>query len=246
MSTNRGGREIVTLPNLDAVSHEAAERFVSLASAAIGQSGRFTVALAGGSTPERLYKLLAASPYRERVRWNAVHLFFGDERTVPPDDAQSNYRMAKRSLLDAVPEAHVYRMEGEREPHEAAASYDTVLREQFVGQNPPRFDLILLGMGPDGHTASLFPHTDALDVTATFVVANYVAKMDTWRLTLTYPVLNAAAQVLFLVGGADKAPAVREVVQGASNCSEYPSQGVLPSDGTVTFLLDPAAAAQVV
>jgi len=150
-------------------------------------------------------------------------------------------------LLDAVPipAAQIHRMEGERDPLQAATVYEGAMRHDFgldVGQ-VPRFDLILLGMGPDGHTASLFPRTQALANFTDLVVANYVAKFETWRLTFTYPVLNAAAQVLFLVGGTDKAAAVREVLQGDPDREQYPSQGVLPIDGTVTFLLDTAAAA---
>lgn len=247
MSTNmdRSGRQIETFPDLDAVSREAAQRFVTHAQAAMRDGGRFTVALAGGSTPERLYRLLATPQYRDRVQWERVHFFFGDERCVPPDDTQSNYRMAKNALLDAVPEAQVSRIEGERAPQDAAVAYEAAVRAAFGAEGVPRFDLILLGMGPDGHTASLFPHTDALNETTRLVVANRVAKLDTWRLTLTYPVLNAAAHVLFLVGGADKAAAVHAVLDGPPNRDEYPSQGVLPTDGVVTFLLDSAAAGQL-
>lgn len=248
-TTDAAGRQITVLPDLDAMSQEAARRFVGAAKMAVSARGRFTVALAGGSTPERLYRLLASDTYRDQVPWQATHVFFGDERAVPPDDAQSNYRMARRALLDAVPipPAQVHRMEGERDPLEAATAYEQAVRQDFglgVGQ-VPRFDLILLGMGPDGHTASLFPRTKALEDFADLVVANYVEKLETWRLTFTYPVLNAAAQVLFLVGGTDKAAAVRAVLQGEPNREEYPSQGVLPTDGTVTFLLDTTAAASL-
>ncbi len=246
---NAAGREVRVLPDTDAIAREAAERFAAAATEAITARGRFTVALAGGSTPERLYRLLAAEPFRGRVAWGSVHVFFGDERTVPPDDPQSNYRMAKGAMLDAlpIPPAQVHRMEGERDPLEAATAYERAIRETFAleaGQMP-RFDLVLLGMGPDGHTASLFPHTAALDNYADVVTPNYVAKLETWRLTLTYPALNAAARVLFLAGGADKADALREVLQGEANAAEYPSQGVLPTHGTVTFLLDEAISARL-
>lgn len=247
--TDTEGRQIMLLPDLDAVSQEAAQRFVGAAKLAMTTNGRFTVALAGGSTPERLYRLLASDTYRDQVPWQSTHIFFGDERMVPPDHAESNYRMARAALLDAVPvpPEQVHRMEGERDPLEAATAYEATLRHVFgleVGQTP-RFDLILLGMGPDGHTASLFPHTKALENFTDLVMANYVAKFETWRLTFTYPVLNGAAQVLFLVGGKDKAVAVHEVLQGAPDREEYPSQGVLPTDGVVTFLLDQAAAANL-
>jgi 6-phosphogluconolactonase len=246
---NDGTRDVVVLPDLDAVSRQAAERFVALANDAVNRANRFTVALAGGSTPERLYRLLASDAYRDAVPWASVYIFFGDERCVPPDDPESNYRMAKQSLLDHVPvlSEQVFRMEGERDPQSAAVTYDAVLGDVF-GLTPgrvPQFDLILLGMGPDGHTASLFPHTDGLQVVERLVAANFVPKFDSWRLTLTYPVLDAAAQVLFLVGGAEKADAVQHVVEGPSDPAEYPAQGVRTPDGTVTFLLDAAAASKL-
>ncbi len=246
---NDVAREVVVLPDLDAVSREAAERFVAIANDAIARNNRFTVALAGGSTPERLYRLLASDAYRDQVPWASVYFFFGDERCVPPDDAESNYRMARNALLAAVPiiPEQVFRMEGERDPQSAAMTYDATLGDVF-GLTPgrvPQFDLILLGMGPDGHTASLFPHTEGLKVIDRLAIANFVPKFDTWRLTLTYPVLDAAAHVLFLVGGAEKADAVQQVIEGPFNPDEYPSQGVRLADGTLTFLLDTAAASKL-
>lgn len=244
-----GARDVIVLPDLDAVSQQATQRFVDLANDAVRRTNRFTLALAGGSTPERLYRLLASDAYRDAVPWASLYLFFGDERCVPPDDAESNYRMARQSLLDHVPvlAEQVFRMEGERDPQSAAVTYDAVLGDVF-GLTPgriPRFDLILLGMGPDGHTASLFPHTEALQVAERLVTANFVPKFDTWRLTLTYPVLDAAARVLFLVGGAEKADAVQHVIEGPPDPAEYPAQGVRTPDGTVTFLLDAAAASKL-
>lgn len=244
-----GAREVVVLPDLDAVSEEAARRFVTLANDAVERTHRFTVALAGGSTPERMYRLLASDTYRDAIPWASVYLFFGDERCVPPDDAESNYRMAREALLDHVPvmPEQVFRMEGERDPQSAAMTYDAKLGDVF-GLTPgriPQFDLILLGMGPDGHTASLFPHTDGLQVVERLVTANFVPKFDAWRLTLTYPVLDAASNVLFMVGGAEKADAVYEVLEGANNPAEFPSQGVQSPGGTVTFLLDSAAASKL-
>jgi 6-phosphogluconolactonase len=244
-----GARDVMVLSDLNAVSEEAARRFVALANDAVERTQRFTVALAGGSTPERLYRLLASEAYRDAVPWASVYVFFGDERCVPPDDAESNYRMARAALLDHVPlmPEQVFRMEGERDPQSAAMTYDAVIGDVF-GLSPgriPQFDLILLGMGPDGHTASLFPHTDGLQVVERLVTANYVRKFDAWRLTLTYPVLDAAAQVLFLVGGAEKADAVQQVLEGPLDPAEYPSQGVQTPEGTVTFLLDAAAASKL-
>jgi 6-phosphogluconolactonase len=242
-------REVVVLPDLDAVSEEAARRFVAVTEAAVAANGRCTVALAGGSTPERLYRLLASEAYRHAVPWASLDIFFGDERCVPPDDKESNYRMAREALLDHVPVMpdQVFRMEGERYPQSAAMTYALKLADTFAltAGAVPHLDLILLGMGPDGHTASLFPHTAALKVVDTLVTANHVEKMNTWRLTLTYPVLDGAANVLFLVGGAEKAHAVAQVIEGEFNPDEYPSQGVLVPNGTLTFLLDAAAAGEL-
>ena len=242
-------REVMVLPDLDAVSQEAARRFVAIAKDAVARTSRCTVALAGGSTPERLYRLLASETYRDTVPWSSLYLFFGDERCVPPDDRESNYRMAREAMLDHVPvlPTQVFRMEGERDPQSAAMSYDATLGDVF-GLTPgrvPHFDLILLGMGPDGHTASLFPQTDALQIIERLATANYVPKFDSWRLTLTYPVLDAAMQVLFLVGGAEKADAVQHVIEGPFDPSEYPSQGVRTPEGIVSFLLDAAAASKL-
>ena len=242
-------REVVVLPDLDAVSEEAARRFVTIVNDAVARSNRCTVALAGGSTPERLYRLLASATYRDAIPWAALFVFFGDERCVPPEDRESNYRMAREAMLDHVPvlPEQVFRMEGERDPQSAAMSYDATLGDVF-GLTPgriPHFDLILLGMGPDGHTASLFPQTDALQVIERLATANYVPKFDSWRLTLTYPVLDAAMHVLFLVGGAEKADAVQHVIEGPFDPAEYPSQGVRTPEGTVTFLLDAAAASKL-
>jgi 6-phosphogluconolactonase len=243
-------RNVMVLPDLDAVSEEAARRFLAIANDAVAKTNRCTVALAGGSTPERLYRLLASETYREAVPWASLYLFFGDERCVPPDDRESNYRMAREAMLDHVPvlPEQVFRMEGERDPQSAAVSYDATLGDIF-GLTPgrvPHFDLILLGMGPDGHTASLFPHTDGLQVVERLAAANYVPKFDSWRLTLTYPVLDAAMNVLFLVGGAEKANAVRQVIEGPFDPAEYPAQGVRTPEGTVTFLLDEAAAGKLI
>ena len=246
---NDAQREVVVLPDLDAVSQEAARRFVAIAHAAVDANGRCTVALAGGSTPERLYRLLASDAYRDAVPWASLYIFFGDERCVPPEDKESNYRMAREALLNHVPVMpdQVFRMEGERDPQSAAMTYALRIADTFAlsAGAVPHFDCILLGMGPDGHTASLFPHTDALKVVDTLVTANHVEKMDTWRLTLTYPVLDAAAHVLFLVGGAEKAHAVAQVIEGPFNPDEYPSQGVRVANGTLAFLLDAAAAGEL-
>lgn len=214
---------------------------------------RFTVALAGGSTPKGMYALLASDAYRDKIDWQKIHVFFGDERCVPPEDEFSNYRMAESALLlyVSIPKRQIHRIRGEAPPNVAAAEYEGTMLRVF-GQSDespfPRFDLILLGMGPDGHTASLFPHSAALKETKRWVVANDVEKFkDTptpWqRVTMTYPVLNAAAHILFMVAGADKADALVEVLQGAPNSDLYPSQAVRPVNGKLTWLVDKAAAA---
>lgn len=218
----------------------AARDFAERAAEAIGGSGRFAVALAGGSTPKATYELLARD-YADRIDWRRVHVFFGDERTVPPDHEDSNYRMAKEALLDHVPVSGVHRMRGELPPEEAAASYEEELREFFGDEEPPSLDLILLGIGGDGHTASLFPHTPALEVTDRLVVANPVEKLGTVRLTLTVPVINAARAVNFLVAGEDKAEALKMILEGDADPREYPARFVR-SAGEATWMLDVAAA----
>ncbi len=187
------------------------------------------MALSGGSTPRRLYQLLAGEPFRGQVDWPRVEIFWGDERSVPPDNKDSNYRMAHEALLEALklPAGHVHRMQAERADRDAAAReyQDEIARAFGVDANggPPAFDLVLLGMGPDGHTASLFPHTAALGETKRWVVVNHVPQMNTDRMTLTYPVLNRAREVLFLVAGADKAERLDELLQGPPDPQRLPS-----------------------
>jgi len=227
--------------------HAAAEEFVRAARTAIGAQGRFTVALSGGSTPKVLYSLLASN-YADFV-WNRVFLFFGDERHVPPTDPESNYRMVEESLLTkiAIPAENVFRVAAENPDASAAASdYEAQLRRFFELRSSefPRFDLILLGMGPDGHTASLFPDSAALDEQSRLVVANWVAKFNTHRITFTFPVLNRAAEVMFLASGADKAEMLHQVLEGKS-APLLPSQRVQPSDGKLLWMLDEAAAAKL-
>jgi 6-phosphogluconolactonase len=227
--------------------HAAAEEFIGVARAAIGAQGRFTVALSGGSTPKALYSLLAAS-YAD-FAWNRIFLFFGDERHVPPTDPDSNYRMVNESLLTriAIPPENVFRVPAENPDAAAAASdYEAQLCRFFELQPGefPRFDLILLGLGPDGHTASLFPDSPALDEQSRLVVANWVAKFNTHRITFTFPVLNRAAEVMFIASGAEKADMLRQVLEG-KNIPPLPSQRVQPSDGKLLWLLDEAAAAKL-
>jgi 6-phosphogluconolactonase len=238
-------------PDAESISRAAAEEFVRLACAAIAARGRFTVALSGGSTPRRMHQLLASPPYRDQVDWQRVEFFWGDERTVPLDHADSNYRMARETLLDAIqpPAEHVHRLPAERPDRDAAAQdYQREIARIFgvpPDGLPPSFDLIFLGMGPDGHTASLFPHTAALNETVRWVVANHVPQKQTYRLTMTYPILNRAAVVCFLVAGAAKAERLAEVLEGPSKPMDLPSQQIKPVSGQLFWLVDTAAAARL-
>ena len=228
------------------LARAAARDFVAKADAAIAERGSFSVALAGGSTPKATYEVLA-SDYAEKLDWSKVHVFFGDERTVPPDHEDSNYRMAQLTLLSRVPVGSIHRMRGELPPAEAAAAYEEDLRGFFgASDDPPSFDLILLGIGEDGHTASLFPETSALEVHDRWVVANPVLKLETTRLTLTVPVINASRAVNFLVAGRDKAEALREILEGDADPRAFPAKFVHPEDGDLTWMVDRAAATSLV
>lgn len=235
--------DLLSLPDLAALSRAAAERFVARAHAATTARGRFTVALAGGSTPRALYQLLAADEFRPQVDWRRVYIFWGDERTVPPDDPQSNYRLARETLLAhvPVPPANVHRIHGEEEPEIAAWDYERALRE-FFGNRPPRLDLILLGLGADAHTASLFPHSAALHETTRGCVAVWVPELATHRITLTAPAINNAAHVIFVVAGSDKANALRAVLREPFEPERLPAQLIQPADGKLLWLVDAAAA----
>jgi 6-phosphogluconolactonase len=235
--------QIKVLPDGAAVAREAAERIVELSEAAIETGGRFSIALSGGSTPKALYQLLASSQYQPQIDWPNVDVFFGDERCVPPDHADSNYRMAREAMLSKVPIPgdNIYRMRGEApDPNEAAREYGQMLKEKFGNDGGP--DLILLGMGPDGHTASLFPNTKALSETKHRVVANQVPKLNAWRLTMTAPFINRAHHVMFLVNGEEKSAVLAQVLEGARDPERFPSQLIQPTRGNLTWLLDAAAA----
>ena len=231
---------VETFDSPQKLAEAAARAFVEEASEAIAERGRFAVALAGGSTPKATYETLARD-HASDVDWPNVHVFFGDERTVPPDDEDSNFRMAREALLDHVPVGSVHRMRGELPPDEAANSYEEELRA-FFREDPPVLDLVMLGIGGDGHTASLFPETSALEVTDRLVVANPVPKLDTTRLTLTLPFLNSARQICLLVAGEDKAEALKEILEGDADPRRYPAKFVRPSGGPV-WMVDRAAAA---
>lgn len=223
-----------------ALAEAAARDFVVRAAAAIEERGRFTVALAGGSTPKAAYELLARD-HTDEVDWANVHVFYGDERSVPPEHEDSNYRMSKETLLDHVQVASIHRMQGELSPEQAAKAYEEELREFFGDEDPPVMDLIMLGIGGDGHTASLFPGTPALDEMDRWAVENPVEKLETVRLTLTAPVLNAARAVNFLVAGEDKAEALREILEGRGDPHTYPAKLVRPQGGAL-WMVDREAA----
>lgn len=240
-------RSIEVLANPADLYHAAAEEFVAAARSAIGAQGRFTVALSGGSTPKALYSLLAAN--YASFAWDRVFFFFGDERHVPSTDPESNYRMVNESLLTkiTIPPGNVFRVKAENSDAAAAATeYESELR-RFFELKPgefPRFDLILLGMGPDGHTASLFPDSEGLKEQSRLVIANWVGKFKTHRISFTFPVLNNAIEVMFMACGADKADMLRQVLEG-KNTPPLPSQRVQPSDGKLLWMLDEAAAAKL-
>jgi 6-phosphogluconolactonase len=227
----------------------AAEEVIRAAGEAIAERGRFTIALSGGSTPKSLYTLIAGTAAAS-LAWDRMYFFWGDERPVPPDHPDSNYRMAKETLLSKVPvpQANIFRIPAENpDPSAAAEEYEKTLRKFFAlaPEEFPRFDMILLGMGPDGHTASLFPETAALAETSRLVVANRVEKLNTSRITLTLPVLNAARAVLFLVSGTDKASVLHEVLEGDAPGAKYPSRLVQPTDGNLMWFVDRAAASEL-
>jgi len=230
-------------PDVNSLARMIADAIQELASSAISRTGRFSIALSGGSTPKALFELLAAD-YAHKIDWKNVDVFWGDERCVPPDDADSNYRMARETLLDHVPlpASNVYRIKGELEPTEAALNYAQTLRTYFHNQLP-RLDLILMGMGDDGHTASLFPGTEALNERQRWVIPNHViSAKQTWRITFTVPVINNAANVMFLVAGSGKAARLKQVIQGAYTPNELPSQLIKPTDGVLVWAVDQAAA----
>jgi 6-phosphogluconolactonase len=220
-----------------------------MAGEAMDYGKRARIALSGGSTPKAAFEMLAdpSQPWRSRMQWENLELYWVDERAVPPGDADSNYRMTREALLDRVPlrPEQIHRIEGELEPELAAARYESELRNSFrlEGAEIPRFDLVALGMGPDGHTASLFPRTEALHELSRLVTANHVPQKDTWRITLTWPVINHASSVFFLISGADKAEILKEVLTGPRDVDRLPSQLIWPASGILTLILDKAAAA---
>lgn len=246
---NQHRPEIEIVANAGALAHTAAARVIAVAQESVEDHGRFTIALSGGSTPELLCSLLTRPEYRDGIDWGKTFVFWGDERTVSPDDPESNFCMARDSLLDYVPipRDQIFRMRGEIDPEVAAREYEQALRQTFdLGPGEmPVFDLVMLGIGSDGHTASLFPHTDALHETERLTVANKVPQLDTTRITITTPVIQAADNVLMLVSGAAKAEAVQLALEGEPNYLETPSQLLREARGRVIWLIDEPAAAEL-
>jgi 6-phosphogluconolactonase len=238
-------------PTPAAVAQAAAKLFADTTVATVQARGRARIAISGGTTPEAMFALLAdpAQPFLKQVPWDKLDLYWVDERCVPPTDADSNYRMTNKALLSKVPLApeRIHRMEGELDPAVAAARYESTIRNSFrlEGAETPTFDLVLLGMGDDGHTASLFPQTEAINDLTDIVTANHVPQKDTWRITLTWPVINQGREVAFLIEGAAKAQVLHDVLLGPYQPETYPSQIIRPASGRLTFLLDSAAASKL-
>lgn len=236
---------VEVVPDHAALVTVAHELISAAAAISIGRRGFFRIALAGGSTPAPVYRALAED---RDIDWRRWQLFFGDERTVPPGHADSNYRMVRETLVDRLPvQPLVLRVPAEADPDVAAESYQTTVRKMVpgnpraIGVNTPRFDMIVLGMGDDGHTASLFPHTQALHETERWVVANPVPQLNTTRITFTIPLINAARRVLFLVSGAGKADMLRQVLAGPDEPVRLPSQSIHPAAGNLVWLVDAPA-----
>lgn len=233
------------------VAQGAAQLFTDAILRAVQARGVARVAISGGSTPKAVFALLAnpTAPFLTMIPWTRLQLFWVDERCVPPTDKDSNFLMTKTAMLDEVmlPPENIHRMEGELDPELAASRYEAEIRNTFKleGAQTPTFDLVLLGLGPDGHTASLFPHTEGLNEMARIVIANHVPQKDVWRLTLTWPVITQGREVAFLIEGEEKAEMVRTVFAGTYDPETWPAQLIRPASGKLTLFLDTAAAAEL-
>ena len=231
------------------VAAAAAQLFTNAAKSAVQARGVARIAISGGTTPKAMFGLLASEPFIKQVPWDKLYLYWVDERSVPPGHPDSNYRMTSEAMLSKVPlpADHIFRMEGELDPVIAAARYEATIRNSFKleGAQTPTFDLVLLGMGDDGHTASLFPHTEGLENITDLVIANHVPQKDTWRISLTSPVINQGREVAFLIEGAAKAQVLHDVLLGPWQPDTFPSQLIRPASGQLTFLLDSAAASKL-
>ncbi len=236
--------EARVLPSREELAEAAAREFQAACDEAVRERGRFRVALSGGSTPRLLHERLTRAPFRRRIDWARIVFFFGDERCVPPESDRSNYRMAAETLFRPlrIGEPQVRRIRGEAPPKTAAAEYNAVIESEFAGERGrPRFDLILLGLGPDGHAASLFPGTRALEERNLATAANWVPKFREWRITVTYPVLNSARRVIFLVSGPEKSGPAAAIIGKKAKARELPASRVRPRRGSLLWLLDEEA-----
>lgn len=244
-------REVTVVPNAAAVTQRAAEEFLKCVDKAIAEKGSFTVALAGGSTPKALYSMLSeSSAYSAKIPWPKLYFFFGDERHAPPDSAESNFNMANETLFSKglIKPEQITRIKGEyADTEKAALEYEQALRAYFKLRDGeyPRFDLVLLGMGPEGHTLSLFPGTRALHATNRIVVRNWVGKLYTERITLTAPAANQANRIIFCVTHADKALALKAVLEGPYEPEQLPAQLIQPVNGTLLWLVDESAGSKL-
>lgn len=231
-----------------AIAEAAAKRFLDSAKRAVDKTDRFIVVLAGGSTPGGLYRRLTEPPYRDSVPWKRTYFVFGDERCAPPDNEASNYRMAHETLFEPleISQHHVLRMKGEQVPLEAARRYEVRLNDLFLNQSRRKFDLVLLGIGADGHTASLFPGTAALEEQERWVVANQVPQLDdAWRLTMTFKALSASRRVIFMATGEQKAQVIAEAFGGVEHAEQHPCERITPLHARREVLIDHAAASRM-
>ncbi len=239
--------EILICADVAELAREAARRFAELAEVFVGSVGKFSVALSGGATPKAMYSILAEKPFADGLPWRSIYFFWGDERCVAPDHADSNYRMAYETLLAKVPvpRENIFRIPAEDADHDrAAANYSATLRK-FFAEESPHFDLVFLGMGADGHTASLFPGTTALLAKDRIAVANHIQKLQSWRITLTSEAINRALNIIFLVAGLDKAATLKEVIEGRRDPEKYPSQLIEPNYNSLLWMVDEAAAGRL-
>ncbi len=245
IETSNGKMEV--LQDLEALSLRAGSIFVSASKNSIAAKKRFAVAISGGATPRRLYILLGSEAYRHQVDWDHVHFFWADERCVPKEDEESNFRTAFDTLLSKVglPDRNIHRIKGEQSPDKAARDYEEEIRRFFKGSERPRFDLIILRMGEDGHTASLFPGSKSLEETVRLAVPVYLEKPKKNRITLTLAVLNDADQILFLVAGPSKAAVLSEILGDGEKKKEFPAGLIRPASGNITWLIDQEAAAKL-
>jgi 6-phosphogluconolactonase len=238
-------------PDGEALANAMAQHMLAVAQEAVAARGIARLAISGGSTPKRTFEILADPAHSEfgAFPWDKTELYWVDERCVAPDDQESNYRMTRLAMLDKVPlpAGQIFRIEGELDPELAAARYESTIRGHFrlEGAQMPTFDLVALGMGPDGHTASLFPHTEGLRELTRVAIANHVPQKETWRVTLTSPVINQGRKVIFLIGGHDKAEVLGNVLGSKYDPETWPSQLIQPKSGQLLLLLDKAAAAEI-